>query len=116
MAKDSPQNVKKGIPRITSRNKKTKRTLRKALLEKKRRLRLHKKKLSLKRKIMPKGINLIGFVRSETGLGESCRLAARAVQSANIPFGLRIIMREPWISPGLIKKRIKHCTTLILFI
>jgi glycosyltransferase involved in cell wall biosynthesis len=33
-----------------------------------------------------KGVNLIGFVRSETGMGQSCRLAARALEEAGIPF------------------------------
>lgn len=34
------------------------------------------------------GVNLIGYARSETGVGESCRLAARALASAGLPFGL----------------------------
>ncbi|MFD0671604.1 glycosyltransferase family 4 protein [Cohnella sp. GCM10027633] len=34
------------------------------------------------------GINLIGYARSETGMGESCRLAARAIESAGLPFGI----------------------------
>ncbi len=34
------------------------------------------------------GINLIGYSRSETGMGESCRLAARAIESAELPFGI----------------------------
>jgi len=37
---------------------------------------------------LKKGINLVGFSRIETGLGEACRLAARAIQSTNIPFGI----------------------------
>ncbi|MDF2082844.1 glycosyltransferase family 4 protein [Bacillus pseudomycoides] len=37
---------------------------------------------------LKKGINLVGYARLEVGLGESCRLAARAIQSANIPFGI----------------------------
>ncbi|QJD85120.1 glycosyltransferase family 4 protein [Cohnella herbarum] len=35
-----------------------------------------------------KGINLIGYARSEMGIGESCRLAARTLQCSNIPFGI----------------------------
>ncbi|MEK8131081.1 glycosyltransferase [Paenibacillus filicis] len=34
------------------------------------------------------GINLIGYSRSETGVGESCRLAARALHEASMPFGI----------------------------
>jgi glycosyltransferase involved in cell wall biosynthesis len=34
------------------------------------------------------GINLIGFIRAEIGLGESARLAARAIQTTNVPFGI----------------------------
>ncbi|MBC6975847.1 glycosyltransferase [Bacillus sp. Xin] len=37
---------------------------------------------------LKKGINLVGFARLEAGLGESCRLAARSIQSTNIPFGI----------------------------
>lgn len=34
------------------------------------------------------GINLIGFIRAEIGLGESARLAARAIQTTDVPFGI----------------------------
>src|SRR5262245_34411649 len=34
------------------------------------------------------GINIIGYSRSETGMGESCRLAARAIETAGLPFGI----------------------------
>lgn len=34
------------------------------------------------------GINIIGYTRAETGIGESSRLAARAAEAAEIPFGL----------------------------
>lgn len=34
------------------------------------------------------GINLWGYARAETGVGESCRLAANALQAAGIPFGI----------------------------
>ncbi|GAA3408555.1 glycosyltransferase family 4 protein [Paenibacillus hodogayensis] len=35
-----------------------------------------------------KGVNIIGFIRAEMGIGESSRLAARAVSAAEIPFGI----------------------------
>jgi glycosyltransferase involved in cell wall biosynthesis len=35
-----------------------------------------------------KGVNIIGFIRAEMGLGESSRLAARALESVNIPFDM----------------------------
>lgn len=34
------------------------------------------------------GINLIGLVRAEIGIGESCRVAAKAIKAAKIPFGV----------------------------
>ncbi|WP_246238785.1 glycosyltransferase family 4 protein [Paenibacillus anseongensis] len=34
------------------------------------------------------GINLIGYSRSQTGVGESCRLAARALDNYGLPFGV----------------------------
>jgi len=34
------------------------------------------------------GVNLIGYSRSETGMGESCRLAAKAVETAGLPLGI----------------------------
>ncbi|WP_336786063.1 glycosyltransferase [Paenibacillus sp. MMO-177] len=34
------------------------------------------------------GVNIIGFVHAEMGIGESSRLAAKAVDTAAIPFGL----------------------------
>ncbi|SFE15425.1 Glycosyl transferases group 1 [Paenibacillus algorifonticola] len=34
------------------------------------------------------GINLIGFIHAEMGIGESARLAARAIERADIPFGI----------------------------
>ncbi|TBL81746.1 glycosyltransferase family 4 protein [Paenibacillus thalictri] len=37
---------------------------------------------------LPKGINLIGFSRAEIGLGESARLAARAIERSGMPFGI----------------------------
>jgi glycosyltransferase involved in cell wall biosynthesis len=44
--------------------------------------------MSIAMQLQEKGINLIGYSRSETGVGESCRLAARAYDSVNIPFGI----------------------------
>ncbi|MDN4523624.1 glycosyltransferase [Fictibacillus fluitans] len=35
---------------------------------------------------MKKGVNLFGYNRAELGVGESCRLAASALEAANIPF------------------------------
>lgn len=35
-----------------------------------------------------RGVNLIGLARTEIGIGESCRLAARALQTTDIPFGI----------------------------
>ena len=35
-----------------------------------------------------KGINIVGYVRGEMGVGESSRMAARALQTTNIPFGM----------------------------
>ncbi|THF79053.1 glycosyltransferase family 4 protein [Cohnella fermenti] len=34
------------------------------------------------------GTNLIGYVRYEMGIGESCRMAARALERAGVPFGV----------------------------
>jgi len=34
----------------------------------------------------PDGINLIGYIQGETGLGQSCRLVAGAMQTAGVPF------------------------------
>ncbi|MDT3428101.1 glycosyltransferase involved in cell wall biosynthesis [Paenibacillus forsythiae] len=34
------------------------------------------------------GINLIGYVRAEMGIGESCRIAAKSISTAEIPFGI----------------------------
>lgn len=35
-----------------------------------------------------KGVNLIGFIRAETGIGESARLGAKALVNTDIPFGI----------------------------
>jgi|UPI000524CA49 glycosyltransferase involved in cell wall biosynthesis len=35
-----------------------------------------------------RGVNLIGFLRAELGLGESVRLAARSLSAVNMPFGI----------------------------
>lgn len=34
------------------------------------------------------GVNIIGFIHAEMGIGESSRLAAKAIDTATIPFGL----------------------------
>ncbi len=36
----------------------------------------------------PEGINLIGFIKSQMGLGEGCRRIAGAVEASGIPFGI----------------------------
>lgn len=41
------------------------------------------------RRIFPKGVNLIGHIRGDFGLGESCRLVAGALQKADLPFTIR---------------------------
>ena len=35
---------------------------------------------------LPDGITLIGYIRGEIGLGQSCRLVARALDDSNLPF------------------------------
>jgi glycosyltransferase involved in cell wall biosynthesis len=35
-----------------------------------------------------KGVNIVGFIRAEMGIGESSRLAARAISAADIPFDI----------------------------
>lgn len=35
-----------------------------------------------------KGVNLLGYARAEMGIGESCRIAAKSMDSVNIPFGI----------------------------
>ena len=35
-----------------------------------------------------KGVNLLGYARAEMGIGESCRIAARNLEAADIPFGI----------------------------
>jgi glycosyltransferase involved in cell wall biosynthesis len=37
---------------------------------------------------LERGVNLIGLARKEIGIGESCRLAAGALEAAGIPFGI----------------------------
>ncbi|MFC5401648.1 glycosyltransferase family 4 protein [Cohnella soli] len=37
---------------------------------------------------MARGVNLIGYARYEMGIGESCRLAARALEACDIPFAI----------------------------
>ncbi|WP_229692342.1 glycosyltransferase family 4 protein [Paenibacillus radicis (ex Gao et al. 2016)] len=38
--------------------------------------------------VYPQGLNIVGFIRAEMGIGESARLAARSANAAGIPFGL----------------------------
>lgn len=40
------------------------------------------------RKKYPEGINLVGLVRAEMGLGQSCRLLANALENSNIAYSL----------------------------
>jgi glycosyltransferase involved in cell wall biosynthesis len=35
-----------------------------------------------------KGVNLIGYTRAEMGIGESCRIAAKSMDAAELPFGI----------------------------
>ncbi|WP_239627814.1 glycosyltransferase family 4 protein [Paenibacillus sp. H1-7] len=44
-------------------------------------------KLRRRKSAYPRGVNLIGFIRAETGIGESVRLAARSLINTDIPFG-----------------------------
>ena len=44
---------------------------------------------------MEPGINLIGYARTESGLGESCRLAANAITTTNVPFGIIDYQKNP---------------------
>lgn len=39
-------------------------------------------------KLLNKGINLIGFIRAEMGLGEACRGTAKSLELGGIPFGI----------------------------
>ncbi|MFC6231009.1 glycosyltransferase [Paenibacillus allorhizosphaerae] len=34
------------------------------------------------------GVNLVGYSRAEMGIGESCRIAAKSLDAASIPFGI----------------------------
>jgi glycosyltransferase involved in cell wall biosynthesis len=34
------------------------------------------------------GVNLVGYSRAEMGIGESCRIAAKSINAAEIPFGV----------------------------
>ncbi len=40
------------------------------------------------RHAFPAGVNLIGYIRSQMGLGEGCRLIAGALNKTKIPFGI----------------------------
>lgn len=39
-------------------------------------------------KKLERGVQLIGYSRRETGIGESCRLAADALETSGVPFGI----------------------------
>jgi glycosyltransferase involved in cell wall biosynthesis len=38
--------------------------------------------------IIQKGVNLIGYARAEMGIGESCRIAAKSMDAAELSFGI----------------------------
>jgi len=38
------------------------------------------------------GVNLFGYIRSENGLGQSCRLVAKGIQTAGLPFAIYPIL------------------------
>lgn len=40
---------------------------------------------------LPIGVNLIGYIRGDFGLGESCRLVAAALRKSGLPFAIRNI-------------------------
>lgn len=44
--------------------------------------------MQAEKEAIERGVNLIGFSRSETGMGESCRLAAKAIETTGLPFGI----------------------------
>lgn len=45
------------------------------------------RKLSFEKSAFPFGVNLVGFIRAQMGLGQGCRLIASALETAGIPFG-----------------------------
>jgi glycosyltransferase involved in cell wall biosynthesis len=61
------------------------------------------------------GINLIGYGRAEMGIGESCRIAARAMDKEAIPFGLINLLENnlarmfdyTWAHKEIVKPRYK---------
>lgn len=54
--------------------------------------------LPFEREKYPKGINLIGPIRHDTGLGQSCRLLAHEIDAAQIPYGIRYYSSSSAIS------------------
>lgn len=46
-----------------------------------------------------KGVNLVGFLRAEMGIGESLRLASRSLSAADVPYGI-LDYKEP-VSEGM---------------
>ncbi len=59
-----------------------------ALVEKNYRRMVEKGRKPFERQAFPDGVNLIGLVRAEMGLGQSCRLLARELEAAKIPHSL----------------------------
>lgn len=49
---------------------------------------LDKETIKGKMSDLTKGVNLIGYARAEMGIGESCRIAAKSMEAAGIPFGI----------------------------
>jgi glycosyltransferase involved in cell wall biosynthesis len=39
-------------------------------------------------KALESGVNLVGYIRADTGVGEACRLTARSLASSSTPFGI----------------------------
>jgi len=42
--------------------------------------------ISFSRPLNPDGVNLVGYIQGETGLGQSCRLVAKSLEFANVNF------------------------------
>lgn len=49
---------------------------------------IHKNGISETSKDVLSGVNLVGYSRAEMGIGESCRIAAKSMNAAEIPFGI----------------------------
>ncbi|RCW50845.1 glycosyltransferase family 4 protein [Paenibacillus prosopidis] len=79
-----------------------------------------RKKGSIKRRLKRRGINLIGYIRAEMGIGEACRSIAKAIKKTGIPFR---ILNYPKGNPGRMldfswrkmeSKRPSHNTNLFI--